>query len=171
MIVQLFADESKRRQFTLAVVEAEADRVKTYRKRIKRHLLPGQERLHFKHEKPGRRAEIWNEIHAWSIRIHIIVSAERYEAEARNVCLWELTRCAPELRANLIVVERDQSRYAADRHTLTSGLRGTGIAWQVQEAKSEPMLWAADAAAWLWTHPDAHWRSRVAPFVDRVTRL
>ena len=44
---QLFADESKRRGFVMAAVEADSASVAHHRKALRQQLLRGQERLHF----------------------------------------------------------------------------------------------------------------------------
>ena len=125
---QLFADESKRRGFVMAAVEADSASVAHHRKALRQQLLRGQERLHFTGE-------------------------------------------------SLVVIERDAGREISDRkapsdrRALTEGLHDTGISWDIREPRTEPMLWVADAAAWLWTHPDAAWRARVTPLVGQIIRL
>lgn len=297
---QLFADESKRRGFVMAAVEADSASVAHHRKVLRQQLLRGQERLHFTGESKTRRDQIWKNIAAWKspVTVHIIVANHRYMAEARaqwgrfrkriaeygkpfsklskliarardredrfengfrectrfgdasphelvlgllvdprlreraptrghryacrwphsqfmrrkqrrwqrvearlrwisrrflgqralNVrcipfseatpqCVTGVTKLAAALATSLVVIERDAGREISDRkapsdrRALTEGLHDTGISWDIREPRTEPMLWVADAAAWLWTHPDAAWRARVTPLVGQIIRL
>ena len=157
----------------LAIVELQAHQAKAQRKAMRRLLLRGQERIHFKKESDARRGQIWSEIERWtpSIKVHVVTSSHRYQSEARGECLTELTRLAPRVSANLVVIERDEGPETGDRDTLPRGLRGTGISWELQPPRADALLWVADAAAWLWTHPQRRWRDRVDPYVEQVIRL
>lgn len=176
---QLFADESKRRGFVMAAVEADSASVAHHRKVLRQQLLRGQERLHFTGESKTRRDQIWKNIAAWKspVTVHIIVANHRYMAEARAQCVTGVTKLAAALATSLVVIERDAGREISDRkapsdrRALTEGLHDTGISWDIREPRTEPMLWVADAAAWLWTHPDAAWRARVTPLVGQIIRL
>jgi len=154
----------------MAVVEADAHTVKVDRKQLRSFLLKGQERLHFSSESSRRRDAIWSGIERWRspMTVHIVQSSHRYQTQARAECLGGIAALATSLDANLLVIERDDSRYQDDRGILTNGLRGTGLHWEILEAKADPMLWAADAAAWCWTHPSRSWRKRVEPFVGQI---
>lgn len=179
MATQLFVDTSKRRGFTLAVVELRSVDVSAHRKAMRQQLLRGQERIHFTGESKARRKVIWQEVATWrpAITIHIIESSRKLMAEARAESMAELTRIAPELGARLVVIERDSSREVSDRkapsdrQVLTDGLRGTGISWDIREAAHEPLLWVADGAAWLWSHPEHAWRKLVKPMIGTVIRI
>lgn len=173
MTVQLFVDESKRSGFTFAVVEVHAHRVRERRKWLRGQLLRGQERIHFTDERRTRRLELIAGITGWDPppKVHILTSGHRYQVEARNLCLIMLADLARRTGANLVVIERDDSRYESDRRTLTRYLteHEHPVRWEILRAKDDPMLWSADAMAWCWTNPDHIWRRRIAPLIASVT--
>jgi hypothetical protein len=105
-------------------------------------------------------------------KVHILTSGHRYQVEARNLCLIMLADLARRTGANLVVIERDDSRYESDRRTLTRYLteREHPVRWEILRAKDDPMLWSADAMAWCWTNPDHIWRRRIAPLIRPMTK-
>ncbi len=58
MPVHVFVDESKSKGFLMAAARCPAEDVAVHRKALRGLLLPGQERLHFRHETDARRKQI-----------------------------------------------------------------------------------------------------------------
>lgn len=56
MALQLFVDETKRRDFAMAVVEVKSEHIADRMRAMRRQLRGGQRRLHFTRESAGRRS-------------------------------------------------------------------------------------------------------------------
>ncbi|MGV1005753.1 MAG: hypothetical protein ACOYEV_13555 [Candidatus Nanopelagicales bacterium] len=82
-----------------------------------------------------------------------------------------LAELARQVGANLVVIERDDSRYEYDRRALTRLLteHAHPVRWEILRAKDDPMLWAADAMAWCWSNPDRQCKTRISPLIASVT--
>jgi hypothetical protein len=87
---------------------------------------------------------------------------------AREACLRKLVAVLAAEGGNRLVIEQDDSLLERDRSVLYDDVRRAGVAdlltYEHVPARSEPLLWLADTAAWCWTHGPA-WRDRIAPAV------
>ena len=87
---------------------------------------------------------------------------------AREACLRKLVAVLAAEGGHRLVIEQDDSLLERDRSVLYDDVRRAGVAdlltYEHVPARSEPLLWLADTAAWCWTHGPA-WRDRIAPAV------
>ncbi len=165
MTVQVFVDETKRRGFAMVAIHARAEHIAKQRRQLRQHLRSGQRRIHFQKESPARRRTVMAMIAEWPITVHVYVSADAHQNEARQRCLAVIASdivSAPAI--NRLVIERDESRESNDRRILTEAMRGQPrpISWEIQDGAGHEMLWVADAIAWCWPHPNPHWRALLA---------
>lgn len=150
-----------------------ADDLTATRSRMRSLLLPDQRRIHFTHEKDGRRRSILTELQQMGITA-FIVSAPKSSGPilGRERCLGEVAAFAAQLRVVAITVERDDSVAALDRRVLYRALhrQRPDIIYRHERAYDEPLLWAADALAWSWAKGGA-WRELVRPMLRRSVGL
>ncbi|MGZ0149296.1 hypothetical protein ACXJJ3_19665 [Kribbella sp. WER1] len=163
----MFVDETKSRGLLMAAARCPAGDVAVNRKALRALLLPGQERLHFNHEKPARRKQILDVISGFHLFVDLYRTARDSHADRRR-CLEAIVRdCAP--AGERLVVEMEESTYEHDRRCLREATRRYGchetLRWDVMPAKSDPLLWIPDAVAWSWMR-GGDWRCAVAPFCD-----
>lgn len=101
-------------------------------------------------------------------------SAIRDMRAARTECLRQPAEGLISRAAHRLVLEQDESLVVADRGDLFSNLQAVPadrrFAYDHVPARSEPLLWIADAAAWCWTHGSV-WQSRVEERIGAVYRL
>ncbi len=164
MPIHVFVDESKSRGFLMAAARCPSGDVAVNRKVLRGLLLPGQERLHFRHETDARRRQIISAIE----RLHLLVDIYRTEQEtpsSRERCLAAIVRDTLG-EAERLVVERDESTLPRDRTTLHAACQRNGfydLRWDLLAPKLDPLLWVPDAVAWAWVK-GGHWRRSVARF-------
>jgi hypothetical protein len=93
---------------------------------------------------------------------------------AREACLRAIVNDLATAGGHRLVLEQDDSLVKHDQAVLFRAVRDVGVTdtltYEHLPARTEPLLWIADAAAWCWTH-GRHWQDRVAPVVRSVTRL
>jgi hypothetical protein len=118
-------------------------------------LLPGQRRLHWRDERPGRRAEIIEVVAR--LRPLVLVYAARPtrprgSERSRSICITRLCWDLKELDIErLVIEERDDPLNARDRRTIANARR-TGhasgaLAFEFRSPRHEPLLWLPDAVA------------------------
>lgn len=155
-----FIDESKRTGFTLVGVVVEDSHVARLRAAMLRHLLPGQERLHFVKESHGRRSRILADV--LSFHPSVVIACDVRTRGARQPCLEDLLTVLHRSGVSRLVVEIDRSEQAHDQRTIYSVARSRS--WNLSYAwlpsSQEPALWAADAAAWCWSKGGS-WRTEI----------
>ncbi|WUJ74412.1 hypothetical protein OG809_14340 [Kribbella soli] len=165
MPTHVFVDETKSKGFLMAAARCPAGDVAVNRKALKGLLLPGQERLHFRHESVQRRKRILKLVTDFHLLVDIYAVGQNTH-EARRRCLEAIVRDSAEM-AERLVVERDESTYEHDRRCLREAARRFGchesLRWDVLVAKSDPLLWIPDAVAWSWIRGGA-WKQAVMPF-------
>ncbi|MEV4267611.1 hypothetical protein [Kribbella sp. NPDC049584] len=165
MPIHVFVDETKSGGLLMAAARCQAEDVAVNRKALRTLLLPGQERLHFNHEKAARRKQILDVIAGFHLLVDLY-PAPRDSLQDRRKCLDAIVRdCGP--AAERLVVEMEESTYERDRRWLREAARRYGyhetLRWDVLVAKADPLLWVPDAVAWCWMRGGA-WRRAVAPF-------
>ncbi|GAA1536132.1 hypothetical protein [Kribbella lupini] len=166
MPVHVFVDESKSKGFLIAAARCPAEEVTVHRKALRGLLLPGQERLHFRHETDARRKQILDVVSEFHLLVDVY-HAERETLAARHACLEAIVRDVAGTAARL-VIERDESTYQRDRRTLHAAcyrFNCPELRWDLLAPKLDPLLWVPDAVAWAWTR-GGNWRRRVTRFTD-----
>ncbi len=170
-----FLDETKRGGL-LMVAAVVAPRALGRTRTVMRELcLPGQSRLHFTKESNGRRGLIATAVRNSDIAIDVYdATAVTNEREARRACLHRIVLDLATHGAHRLVIEQDDSLLEHDRRVLRRAVAAAGavdsLAYEHLPARSEPLLWIADAAAWCWTHGPT-WQERIRPVVRQVHQL
>ncbi len=137
--------------------------------------MKGQSRVHFTQEGPRRRSEILNAISATPVEIDIYdATAIGDKREARTRCLQLLVVQVAASGGRRLVLEQDDSLVLADQADLYSAVRAADaedrLSYEHLPARSEPLLWIPDAAAWCWARGGS-WQSRIRERVRDVHRL
>ena len=136
-----FLDESKQRSYVVAVTLAAAPELEATRQSLRKHLLPGQSAIHFKHENQGRKNQLIRAMNQLPVTTTVYVSDIRGQVEARRT-FYE----------SLGAASRDSLRY--------DHLRAT----------AEPLLWVPDAVAWAWCR-GGQWRRSAEPLITATRRV
>ena len=137
--------------------------------------MRGQSRIHFKKESPARRRHIVKVLITLPVRLDVYdATSVRDVRQARFECLTRIVADLASRQAHRLVVEQDDSLIDADRRVLFRAVHAAGaadrLAYVHMKARSEPLLWIPDAAAWCWTRGGS-WQELIAPNVQSVTRL
>jgi hypothetical protein len=173
MGVHAFVDETSERGLLVVVaVLAERDLTEA-RSTMRRLCLPAQSRLHFAKESHGRRGTIVTAMCRTGAVLDVYDATRIHNARAaRAACLRQLVLDLADERVHRLVIEQADAFLHRDQEVLFSAARGAGVSeflvYEHRRARSEPLLWIADAAAWCWTHGE-EWRRRNEPVVRRVT--
>src|SRR6185437_627649 len=175
MNAHIFADESKRNSFVLAAASIPPDQLAKLRQVVNGLRLPGQRRLHFVGERDSRRLQIVRTF------IDAGVTTTIYEASgirdlkvARDAVITRLTGDALRQRAQMLVLELDDSLEAQDRLVIREQLRKAdrqdAFRYEHRRAYEECLLSIPDAVAWSWCK-SSQWRKLTEPLVTEVIRL
>ncbi|GAA3574521.1 hypothetical protein [Kribbella ginsengisoli] len=166
MPIHVFVDETKSRGLLMAAAHCQAEDVGVKRKALRGLLLPGQERMHFNHERDPQRKKIVQLISEFRLTVDIY-QADRDNVAARHRCLDAIVR--DNATAERLVVERDESTYGRDGKVLNAATYRYGchgkLRWDLLAPKEDPLLWIPDAVAWCWVR-GANWRRRVQGFCE-----
>ncbi|MDX6260176.1 MAG: hypothetical protein QOH84_1864 [Kribbellaceae bacterium] len=165
MPIHVFVDETKSRGLLMAAARCQGDDVAVNRKALRGLLLPGQERLHFNHERVPQRKKIVQLITEFRLTVDIY-QTDRDNTVARHRCLEAIVRDNA-ATAERLVVERDESTYDGDGKALNAATHRFGchgrLRWDLLAAKEDPLLWVPDAVAWCWMR-GGDWRRSVRVF-------
>ncbi|WP_344152717.1 hypothetical protein [Kribbella yunnanensis] len=167
MPTHVFVDETKSKGLLMAAAYCPAGDVAVHRKALRSLLLPGQERLHFNHERPPRRKQIIDVITGFGLMVDLYF-ADRPTLANRKRCLEAIVRdCAG--TSERLVAEMDESAYEYDLRILREATHRFGchetLRWDVLVAKADPLLWVPDAVAWCWMR-GGDWKRYVARFCE-----
>jgi hypothetical protein len=164
MPVHVFVDETKGRGLLMAAALCPADDVAVNRKALRALLLPGQERLHFNHERVPHRKKIVQLISEFHLVVDIY-QVGKDNPRNRQLCLEAIVR--DHSTAERLVVERDESTFDRDGKTLNAATHRFGchgrLRWELLAPKADPLLWVPDAVAWCWMR-GGDWRRAVQAF-------
>ena len=170
-----FVDETKRGGLLMVAAVLVPRDLAPARTAMRGLCLPGQSRLHFTKERPGRRREIAAAITRTGVALDIYdATAISDQKQARAVCLRQVVVDLASAGAQRLVIEQDDSLLKHDQAVLYAAVRRADVTgsliYEHLPARSEPLLWIADAAAWCWTHGPT-WQQRIASAVRHQTRL
>ncbi|MGW0040067.1 hypothetical protein [Gordonia sp. NPDC003376] len=176
--VEIFVDESRRRDYLLCAAVVATGDIAAGRK-IMRDLKPSnRDRLHMKDESRNRDRLIREFVRRRPIaEAHIFVGAlsgaRLSERTVRTCCLQALARHAAQAGATRILVE-SCSQDAQDHAAMTGALAEVDALDQVRADVDRPnaheLLWAADLVAWAYGAGGAY-RALVNPLITVHTVL
>lgn len=171
MMMSGFSDESKDPDYIVVCTFIDSHLLDAARRELRGALLPREQRLHFKSERPRRRGQLLRTMAGLKASAYVYVGTHRRHADSRRAALNALAGDALELGAERIVLETDDSVMASDRRILADRLRKVPDPFRYEHlrAKEEPLLWVSDAVAWCWQHPE--WRTRVRPMIASVCEV
>lgn len=170
-----FLDETKKSGLLMVAAVLAPRSLGRTRAAMRQLCLPGQSRLHFTKESNSRRALIAAAVRDSNVALDIYdATALRDQRQARAACLHRIATDLAAHHVHRLVIEQDDSLLKHDRRVLRGAVASAGatasLAYEHLPARSEPLLWIADAAAWCWTHGPI-WQDRIRPAVRHVHRL
>jgi len=168
-----FVDESKRHGLLVAVAVVQPRDLALARTALRRLCLPGQSRLHFTKERDERRRQILTAILDLGVVVDVYdATSIRDQQQARADCLRAVVQDLAAAGGQRLVLEQDDSLMRNDQTVLYAAVRDAGasdrLTYEHLPARTEPLLWVADAAAWCWSR-GAPWPSRLQA-ITRHTR-
>jgi len=168
-----FVDESKQHGLLVAAAVFQPRDLAPARTALRRLCLPGQARLHFTKERDDRRRQILSTIMDLGVAIDLYdATAITNPQQARAACLRALVQDLAAAGGRRLVLEQDDSLVRSDQAVLYAAVRdnaaGDQLTYEHLPARSEPLLWVADAAAWCWSR-GGPWPTRLQP-ITRHTR-
>ena len=175
MSSRIFVDETKRAGYVIAAVTvSDTEAIRTI---VRALVLPGQRRIHMKHEQARRRRVIVSALAAMQVQATVYDAARRYRTDlaARTACLTALVEdIAARDSDTRLVIEQDDSVVRADRHDLFQLVRQAGITdrleYRHQRAYDELLLALPDIVAWSWVR-SGEWRRRISPILTTVRTI
>lgn len=172
MTTWVYVDETKRAGYVIAAVTVTDPGAA--RKITRALVLPGQRRIHMKHEQPRRRRAIVSALAAMPVAVTVYDAARRYrtDLEARAACLTALVEDLATIDGDTrLVIEQDDSLVGYDNQRLIEATRATGqrstLHYEHQRAHTEPLLALPDVAAWCWAR-SGEWRRQISPILTAV---
>ena len=167
-----FIDESQRSRYILTAVVLHPSDLSRVRSAMRKLVLPGQERIHFRTESDRQRRMIISGIASLGVSAEIVTASGATES-SRAACLHELVLRLSDLPVRTYLLEsRDQSRDRGDRRTIFTALSKAGCTARYDHAlaRQEPLLWLPDIIGWAHGH-GGDWGRRVKPLMRSVTTL
>lgn len=170
-----FIDESKANGYVMAAVLVAPHRLAGARRVMRELRLRGQQRVHFSKEQAARRRSVLAAVCALDVSVRIYDAGGIVDPRAaRTACLDLIVRDLAEAGGQRLVIEQDDSLVQADQADLWRAthrlVAAAPFAYEHVPARSEPLLWLADAAVWSWAR-GGDWRRRVDPIVTAVVQL
>jgi hypothetical protein len=162
-----FVDESKRHGLLVAAAIVQPRDLAPARTALRHLCLPGQSRLHFTKERDDRRRQILVAILKLGVVVDLYdATAIRNQQQARAACLRAVVQD--------LAAEQDDSLVHSDQAVLYTAVRDAGaserLTYEHMPARSEPLLWVADAAAWCWSRGGS-WPGRLQPILRHTRTL
>jgi hypothetical protein len=168
----MFVDENKSAGLLLVGACYASRDVVSGRAHLKGLLLPGQERLHFSHERDVRRRRILDAALEDISKVIVVHAGLPLSArQQRRLALAALVDQGTSDGVSRVWIEQDDSVVAFDRKVVFESSRMSGdrsrFSYGWLRPRQEPLLWAADAIAWAWARGGS-WRKRVADGVETM---
>jgi hypothetical protein len=165
-----FADESTRQRYLVAAVLVDSSRLDPTRRALRALCKPGQRRVHFAKESPARRRLIVSALLELDLRVRIY-ECPGPSVPARARCIGQLVDDLLDHDVRRLVLETLETQRRADVATIRERLGPAGtLTYEHRYAYEEPLLWAADAAAWCYG-AGGDWNRRLGPMVDKAVDL
>ena len=169
--VQVYVDESERRDYLLCAVLVRTD-VGRVRRAVRAMCQPGQRRVHFAKEGPARRRAVLSALAELGVQARIYRSPSGVK-RSRELCLDALVGDIATAGAERLVIESRATMDHLDDRVIKAALRriGTGeLTLGHASAHEEPLQWVPDAIAWA-VGRGGDWHRRAEPLLDKVIDL
>lgn len=160
----IYVDETKARNYVLAVVFVAPRDVHTLRSTLRGLRIPGSRSVHFHKANNTQRAAVIDALLEHGVIAMIITNRPHPRVPPREASIRALARQAIHLEAQSIVLERDQTIERSDRRWLFEELAKSTVRYEHRDRHEDALLWAADAIAWCWQH-GGKWKDRVMPLI------
>ena len=157
-----YIDESKSKNYLLALNLVLPGDQTLLRKTLNTQLLAGQRSFHFRKESKRRRNQIVQKLLSLDIRVVIFSLKGKSDIEARKCLITHVRKNLRKLEISSLVFELDQSCFVSDVRLLNQ-LRPE-VNWDHRERHLEPLLWVADAVAWC-VNRGGEWERMVRPLI------
>ena len=165
-----FADESARQRYLMAAVLVDTAQLQESRRRLRALCMPGQRRVHFAKESAPRRRYVISALLDLDVRIRIYECGGP-DVPARARCIEHLVDDLLDLRCQRLVLETLETQVRADVTSIRARLHGPDtLSYEHRRSYEEPVLWAADAAAWCYG-AGVDWQRRLSPMIDKAVQL
>lgn len=175
MTYHVFVDETKERGYVVAAAVIQSIDLASCRRAMRGLILPRQRRIHFTNESNPRRNKILDAILDLGVQVRIYDASRRADPKhARDTCLVRLVGDLAEIRAQRLVLERDDAAYRTDQALLYKEFRAHGLAETVRydhlRAHEDCLLAIPDAVAWCWARGGG-WRARAEDLISYVQHV
>lgn len=168
-----FVDESERpaRYLMSCLVVAPPD-VPRLREATRELLLPGQRRLHFHSESGPRQRQLASDLLRFEADVSVFICRSahgRGSQEARAACLTAIVDHLQATGSSVQLTLESRHEQDQDDHPViwSARRRRPLLDYEHVSGTEEPMLWLADAFAWL-VGAGGEWRRRIGPAVSQV---
>ncbi|MDM3927391.1 hypothetical protein [Mycobacterium intracellulare] len=172
-----FIDETKHADYLLVAAVVVAGNLGSIRKDVDELPLPGQQRLHMKAEKAGRKRAIAAKFVRVGVQAIVYDAGQRFrtQVEAREACLRAAVLDHADGIETMMVIEEDLTLVESDRRIFYQAVRAAGCADTLRYdhrccADSERVLGVPDAIAWCWGKGNP-WHARIRPTVGLLRRV
>lgn len=169
----VFVDETKSAGLLLTAAAVLPASLPDARRVMRSQVMRGQRRIHFITESDARRKTILDAITELAPECTIYDGSAHHRRRQREMCLGALVKDLAARRAQLLVLERDDSIFDLDRRLLYQQVREhdcVELVYRHLRAHEEPLLAIPDAIAWCWQR-GGQWRERVREMVKDVRVL
>jgi hypothetical protein len=175
MAPHAFVDESKAGGYWLVAAIVESRDLDQLRRVTRGFRLPRQRRVHFSNESDRRRKKILNELISAGSSVVVYDASRCANGDSpRDLALERLVDDLAKMGARRLVLERDDSVFAADRKIIRDRAEVAGcldsLAYEHLRAHEEPLLAIPDAVAWC-CQKGGDWRSRASPVISEMICL
>lgn len=162
----VFVDETKTRDYVMVAAALLPGDVNIARRQLRGMLLPRAERIHFTHERNSRRRQVLAEMCELDVQVQIYAARTKDHVAGRHACMKAILDDVLEAKAQMLVLELDDSVAQADRRIIAERFRfeDQPPEYRHMRAKEEPLLWISDAVAWCYQR-GGEWRELCRPLV------
>jgi hypothetical protein len=175
MAPHAFVDESKTGGYWLAAAIVESRDLDQLRRVTRGFRLPRQRRVHFVTESDGRRKKILTRLTSAGASVLVYDASHCPNGiSPRDMALERLVDDLAKMGARRLVLERDDSVFAADRKIIRDRAEIAGcldtLLYEHLRAYEEPLLAIPDAVAWC-CQKGGDWRARADPLISELISL
>lgn len=168
-----YVDESARPgRYVMSCLVVAPAAVGRLREETRQLLLPGQRRLHFHSESTHRQRQLASDLLHFEADVSVFICRSahgRRTSGARAACLTAIVDHLQSAASDVMLTIESRHEQDRDDHPViwSARRRRPLLDYEHVGGGDEPMLWLADAFAWL-VGAGGEWRRRIAPAVAQV---